>query len=88
MEETKSNEILPSGNPRLIKAMTSVTARPYMLKYELGNGGVLGIYNYLVIPFAARGSLLNLLKNVKGSKRKLFNMIKYNLCSDALKAVI
>ena len=62
-EEAIANQSLPDDNPRLIKAYDTVFASFGMPSYPLfGDGSVLYQYNYLVMPYAKKGSLLDLIQ--------------------------
>jgi serine/threonine protein kinase len=83
-EEAAANEVLPAGNPRLVKALTCQLARDRMPSYPLfGDGSRLRQYNYMVMPLAKNGTLLDLLLLDSAMSYEL----KYHLCAHAALAV-
>ncbi|TNV72619.1 hypothetical protein FGO68_gene9655 [Halteria grandinella] len=91
-EEAVINLALPDGNPRLVKAISVQYAYDGMPAYPLfEDDSLLHQYSYMVMPLAKRGSLLQLLLSIPGSKsapkNRAYQRVKYYLCSQAVLAV-
>jgi hypothetical protein len=67
-QEIAANELIPEGEPRLVKAIKYVPPYYGMPSFKLeGDGSILYSYSYIVMPLMKKGTVLDLILKVNHS---------------------